>query len=74
MAAKLGVWPRILICAAVAVGLALLGVAGQYLFRDAGGFPDLFQLLCTVLAILVGLVAVLGALNRLSTRKRTPPL
>jgi hypothetical protein len=45
MAAKLGVWPRILICAAVAVGLALLGVAGQYLFRDAGGFPDLFQLL-----------------------------
>jgi hypothetical protein len=68
MVRKMGTWPRIFICAAAAGGIALVGVAGQYVFADAGGFPDLLTLICRVLAVLLALVAVIGALNRLVAR------
>jgi hypothetical protein len=68
MTQKRGIWPRILISAAIAVGFVLLGILGRYVFRGAGGFGDLFLLVCVVLSVLFGLVAIVGALRRLVTR------
>jgi len=64
------IWKRIIVCAALAVVLFLLGRLGYVLFAGAGGFPDLFALICTVLAGLFAIIAIVGASNRLVTARR----
>ena len=64
------IWKRIIICAALSVLFFLVGQLGYVLFAEAGGFPDLFALICTGLAVLFAFVAIVGAINRFVAARR----